>query len=44
MNVNVDEVLQFLDSSLLSEFDYNNVNGSLDFLFRKSFNGKEILM
>lgn len=42
MNVFIDEVLQHLDFSLPAEFDYSNVNTSLDFLFRKSFNGKEI--
>lgn len=39
----INEVLQHLDSSLLTEFDYSDVNKSLDFLLRKSFNGKEML-
>lgn len=42
MSVIIEEVLQHLDFSLPTEFDYSNVNESLDFLFRKSFNGKEI--
>jgi len=44
MNDTIDEVLQHLDLSLTHEFDYNNVKESLDFLFRKSFNGKEMFM
>lgn len=43
MNVIIDEVLQQLDSSLSTEFDYSDVSNSLDFLLRKSFNGKEIV-
>lgn len=42
MNNIIHEVLQHLDSSLSVEFDYNNVNQSLDFLFHKSFNGKKM--
>lgn len=42
MNININEVLHYLDSSLSSEFDYTDVNTSLDFLLKKSFNGKEI--
>lgn len=40
MNININEVIQHLDSSLSTEFDYSDVNVSLDFLLRKSFNGK----
>lgn len=43
MNKVFDEVLQHLNSSLSIEFDYSNVDNSLDFLFRKSYNGKKIL-
>lgn len=42
MNAFINEALQYLDSSLSSEFDYSNVNKSLDFLLRKSFDGKEV--
>lgn len=42
MKIIIDEVLQHLDSSLSIEFDYSNVNKSLDFLFRKSLNGKKL--
>lgn len=42
MNIIIAEVLQHLDSSLLAEYDYNEVNTSLDFLLRKSFNGEQI--
>ncbi|VVC33352.1 JmjC domain [Cinara cedri] len=38
MNNIIGEVLKLLDSSLSTDFDYSNVNQSLDFLFRKSFN------
>jgi len=41
MNIIVDEVLQHLESSLPAKFDYSNVHKSLDFLFRKSLNGKK---
>lgn len=44
MNDIILEVLEHLDSSLSVEFDYNNVNQSLDFLFRKSFNGKKMFV
>lgn len=44
MNIIIAEVLQHLDSSLLAEYDYSEVNTSLDFLLRKSFNGKEIYL
>lgn len=37
------EVLQHLDSSLALEFDYSNIDNSLDFLFRKSYKGKTML-
>lgn len=40
MTAIIDEVLQHLDFSLSAEFDYSDVNESLDFLFRKSFKGK----
>jgi hypothetical protein len=43
MNTIFDEVLQHLDSFLIIEFDYSNVNNSLDFLFRKSYKGKNML-
>lgn len=43
MDVIIDEVLQQLDSSLSTEFDYSDVSHSLDFLLRKSFDGKEIV-
>lgn len=39
----INEILQHLDASLLTEFDYSVVNKSLDFLLRKSFDGKKIL-
>jgi len=42
MNIIVDNVLQHLESPLSAEFDYSNVHESLDFLFRKSLNGKEL--
>jgi len=42
MNITVDNVLQHLESSLSAEFDYSNVHEALDFLFRKSLNGKEL--
>lgn len=41
MNDIISELLQHLDSSLPAEFDYSNVNKSLDFLFHKSYNGKK---
>lgn len=44
MNTVFDEALQHLDSLLTLEFDYSNVNNSLDFLFRKSYNGKKIVV
>lgn len=42
MNIIVENVLQHLESSLSAEFDYSNVHEALDFLFRKSLNGKEL--
>lgn len=42
MNIIVDEVLLHLESSLSVKFDYSDVHKSLDFLFRKSINGKKL--
>lgn len=42
MNIIVDEVLLHLESSLSAKFDYSDVHKSLDFLFRKSLNGKKL--
>jgi len=42
MNIIIDDVLQHLESSLSAEYDYSNVHQSLDFLFQKSLNGKEL--
>lgn len=44
MNTYINELLQHLESSLSTEFDYSDVNISLDFLFRRSFDGKKIFM
>lgn len=44
MNTNINEVLQHLECSLSTEFDYSDVNISLDFLLRRAFNGKKIFM
>lgn len=42
MNDIIEEVLQHLDSSLSAKFDYSNVDESLNFLFRMSYDGKKI--
>lgn len=44
MSVKIDEVFQHLDTSLPTEFDYSNAHNSLDFLLRKSLNGKQMHM
>lgn len=44
MSVTIDEVLQHLDTSLPTKFDYSNAHNSLDFLLRKSLNGKQTHM
>lgn len=44
MNTNINEVIQHLECSLSTEFDYSDVNISLNFLLRRSFDGKKIYL